>query len=119
MSNTNTPLHLAIQNGNIEIVKILLENQCDFHAVNPDGLTPLQLATQTGNAEIVSMLLRHGVGLNPKAIPPSPASQAPPQVNVSPTPPPMPTDDPFEGLGPATVPAGKVDPKILKITTYV
>ena len=56
MSNTNTPLHLAVQNGNIEIVKMLLDAGHDLNAVNADDLTPLQLAIQLGHTEIVTLL---------------------------------------------------------------
>ncbi|MGL6196758.1 MAG: ankyrin repeat domain-containing protein [Thermoguttaceae bacterium] len=110
MSNTNSPLHVAIQNGNIEICKILLENQCDVHAVNSEGLTPLQLATQTGNAEMVTLLLKYGAGANPKIVPSTafePISQS------------IPLHDPFEGLGPESFSTNRVDPTSLKIIAFV
>lgn len=62
MSNTDSPLHIAIRDNNIEIAKLLLASQCDIHAANAEGLTPLQLATQAGNAEMVTLLLQHGAG---------------------------------------------------------
>ncbi len=57
MTNTNTPLHIAVQNGNAEIVKILLASDCDVNARNADGLTPLDLATMANNTEIVALLI--------------------------------------------------------------
>ena len=69
MSN-DSPLHIAVKNNNIDLVKMLLESQCDVHAVNAEGLTPLQLATQTGNTEIVALLLQHGAGRQAAPTPP-------------------------------------------------
>jgi len=62
MSNSDSPLHIAVRSNNIEIVKVLLENQCDIHATDAEGRTPLQLATQAGNTEMVALLLQHGAG---------------------------------------------------------
>ena len=59
MSNTNTSLHLAVQNGNIDIVKMLLDAGNDLNAVNAEGQTPLDLAITTNNAEIVRLLVEH------------------------------------------------------------
>ena len=53
----NTSLHIAIQNGNIEIVKTLLADGCDLNARNAEGQTPLELATALNNEEIVRVLL--------------------------------------------------------------
>jgi len=64
----NTPLHIAIQNGNLEIVKALLADGCDIGVRNADGLTPLDLATKLNQEEIVRLLLEHGAG----RLPPSP-----------------------------------------------
>lgn len=81
MSNTDSPLHIAIRDNNIEIAKLLLANQCDLQAVNTEGLTPLQLATKMGNAEMVALLLQHGTGKRP-----DPSSQPSPQSGHSPAP---------------------------------
>jgi len=58
----NTPLHIAIQNNNIEIVKALLADGCDLNERNADGLNPLDLATMLNNEEIVRLLLEYGAG---------------------------------------------------------
>jgi len=58
----NTPLHIAIQNNNIEIVKALLADGCDLNERNADGLNSLDLATMLNNEEIVRLLLEHGAG---------------------------------------------------------
>ena len=57
MSNQNTPLHTAVQNGNIEIVKLLLDAGHDPNEANAEGLTPLHIAAQTGNAGIATLLV--------------------------------------------------------------
>jgi ankyrin repeat protein len=62
----NTPLHIAIQNGNIEIIKSLLADGCNVHARNNEGLTPLDLATTLNSEEIVHLLLEHGAGHPPQ-----------------------------------------------------
>jgi hypothetical protein len=68
----NTPLHIAIQNGNIEIIKALLADGCEtIHVRNADGQTPLDLATAMNNEEIVHLLLEHGAGHPPPMPPPS------------------------------------------------
>jgi ankyrin repeat protein len=62
MSNTNTPLHLAVQNGNIAIVEMLLDAGHDLNAVNADGPTPHQLAVQLGHTKIVTLLAEKNKG---------------------------------------------------------
>ena len=81
MSNTNTPLHLAVQNGNIEIIKTLLTSGGDLDARNADGLTPLDLAITSNNKEIVQLLLEHKDGAK---VPTSPAFSfpAPPSAPI-------------------------------------
>ena len=59
MSNTNTSLHLAVQNGNIDIVKMLLEAGHNPNEVNADSLTALDLAVMVNNTEVVQLLLEH------------------------------------------------------------
>ena len=56
MLNSNTSLHLAVQNGNIDIVKMLLEAGHSPNEVNADGLSPLGLAVQMGHTDIVTLL---------------------------------------------------------------
>lgn len=63
MSDSNTPLHVAVQNGNLEIVQILLDSGFDVNTCNSQGQTPLYLATRAGHADIVSLLLKRGASL--------------------------------------------------------
>jgi len=69
--HASTPLHNAIQNGNIEIIKVLLADGCEtIHVRNADGQTPLDLATAMDNEEIVRLLLEYGAGHPPPLPPP-------------------------------------------------
>uniref|UniRef100_UPI0020799703 ankyrin repeat domain-containing protein n=1 Tax=Spiroplasma endosymbiont of Lariophagus distinguendus TaxID=2935082 RepID=UPI0020799703 len=52
-----TPLHLAIEKENLEIVKTLLDNDADVNMQNKDSKTPLHLAIEKENLEIVKELL--------------------------------------------------------------
>jgi hypothetical protein len=64
----NTSLHIAVQNGNVEIIKMLLADGCpSIHVRNAEGQTPLDLATAMNNEEIVRLLLEHGAGHPPQS----------------------------------------------------
>jgi ankyrin repeat protein len=56
-----TALSYACENGNTEIVRILMTKACDL--VTPDNFnaTPLKYACSKGHTEIVSLLLEAGV----------------------------------------------------------
>ena len=69
----NTPLHIAIRNGNIEIVKALLADGCNLGERDADGLTPLDLAAKLNHDEIVRLLLERGAG----HLPPPPTGTIP------------------------------------------
>ena len=66
--NGKTPLHAACQNGDIEIVKKLLDDdRTEVNLVNPyDGNNALMYASAEGHSEIVDLLLRRKVDLNTK-----------------------------------------------------
>ena len=62
-------LHLAVENGYVHGVKILLEHGADAEALVKDkghDLTPLRLAIRRGHnqTEVVHKLLRHGARIN-------------------------------------------------------
>ncbi|MBZ6431877.1 MAG: ankyrin repeat domain-containing protein [Acinetobacter pittii] len=57
----DTALDLAIRNGHVGAVKLLLQNEADANRVSPDGKTPLYAATLAPNSgRIVELLLKHG-----------------------------------------------------------
>jgi len=55
-----TPLHAAAQNGQIEMVELLLEYGADPTARSQDGRTPADLAWERGHLEIVDLLKSEG-----------------------------------------------------------
>jgi ankyrin repeat protein len=59
-----TPLHLACDNGHIDIVNILLKCNSSVNLCNTDGYTPLHLACYNGNIDIVNILLKCNSSVN-------------------------------------------------------
>lgn len=53
-------LHIAAQNGNDRIVRMLLRHQSDINERDSDGLTPLYYATVGGHEQVVTSLLERG-----------------------------------------------------------
>ncbi|KAF8632601.1 hypothetical protein AX15_001806 [Amanita polypyramis BW_CC] len=51
-----TPLHLAADRGNLDIVNLLLEKGADVSLKDPDDLTALELADVAGHEDIVKLL---------------------------------------------------------------
>jgi ankyrin repeat protein len=56
-----TPLHFACIDGNIDIVKVLLENGVDVNLTNASGQTPLHVACSKGHTDVVQLLIDSGV----------------------------------------------------------
>lgn len=54
----DTPLHLAVRNGQFELVRMLLRRGIVIDAKNNDDHTSLHLASEAGQVEIVQLLLR-------------------------------------------------------------
>ena len=55
-----TPMSLAAEVGNTEMLKVLLEVGADADSPNPDGQTALLAVARTGNVEAAQLLLDHG-----------------------------------------------------------
>ena len=60
-----TPLHLAVQEHHIDIVRLLLEKGADPKLASAVGCTPLHLATGWGLVECTRLLLDHGADPQP------------------------------------------------------
>ncbi|KAL8122420.1 hypothetical protein AgCh_018949 [Apium graveolens] len=55
----NTALHLAVSNHNVDIVKVLVEEDpTDTHIQNSDGDSPVYLAAERGYNDIVKLICR-------------------------------------------------------------
>jgi ankyrin repeat protein len=52
----NTPLHYAVESGNIEIVKLLLENGAISNNKNLRGFSTIDIAKELGHSEISKLL---------------------------------------------------------------
>lgn len=59
--NDRTPLLLACNEGNVEVVKILIENGADVNLIDRNGTTPLMTAVSSGNIDIVEILLMNAL----------------------------------------------------------
>ncbi|XP_062394958.1 B-cell lymphoma 3 protein [Sardina pilchardus] len=60
-----SPLHLAVQSGNKEQVKLLLKNGADINAVdNKSGRSPLMHAVEANSMEMVNLLIECGCDVN-------------------------------------------------------
>ncbi|XP_076655935.1 uncharacterized protein LOC143360718 isoform X2 [Halictus rubicundus] len=62
--HSDTPLHLAIVNGDIEIVKMLLDRGADIDAKNKCGCTPLYNAVRNKKMKVIELLLKHRANVN-------------------------------------------------------
>lgn len=59
-----TPLILASQSGNLEVVKLLLASGANVASFTENGCTPLSLAAQNGHFNVASVLLSAGANVN-------------------------------------------------------
>jgi len=62
----NTPLHLAMNMGYIDIVKLLLAKGADVNARDSYSSTPLHYAAKSGRKDIAELLLAKGAEVNAK-----------------------------------------------------
>lgn len=61
----NTPLHVAVQNNAIEIIKVLLDHKnVKINKRNEESHSPLYLACFNGNPDIIKILIEKGAKLD-------------------------------------------------------
>ncbi|XP_046383814.1 ankyrin-3-like [Ischnura elegans] len=58
-----SPIHLAVQKGSMEMVKLLLSKGAEINSLGK-GKTPLHIATHNGYPPMVELLLDHGADVN-------------------------------------------------------
>ena len=59
-----TPMHMAIQEDQVEVVKALLARSADLTSVTRAGWTPAHMVALTNNVEIAELLLAAGMSLD-------------------------------------------------------
>lgn len=62
--NWGTPLHVAVDQGNLALAKFLLENKADVNSLNRKGGAPLAIAVEKGDLDLAKLLLDHGADVN-------------------------------------------------------
>src|SRR6267142_1184259 len=63
----STPLHLASQQGHVEVAHFLVENGADATARDKSGQTPLHEASKGGHIELAQFLVEHGASATASA----------------------------------------------------
>lgn len=59
-------LHIASENGNLKLVKSLIDVGCDCNVKSDYGYTPLHYASKNGKYEVVEILISAGANVNAK-----------------------------------------------------
>lgn len=60
----DTPLHIAAQNGYIEVCRVLLANNASTSVENSNHLTPCDLAFKKGHKKVYETLVSKGLSYN-------------------------------------------------------
>lgn len=65
-TDTDTPLHWALKNGQVYASKLLIDNGADVNAKNNDGHTPLHYACVFGHVDAAKLLIHNEANVNAK-----------------------------------------------------
>jgi ankyrin repeat protein len=60
----STPLHVACQQGNVEVIQWLLERKADPNIANREGKTALAKASEQGKLLVVKLLMQYNADVN-------------------------------------------------------
>uniref|UniRef100_A0A8D9EF48 Serine/threonine-protein phosphatase 6 regulatory ankyrin repeat subunit B n=1 Tax=Cacopsylla melanoneura TaxID=428564 RepID=A0A8D9EF48_9HEMI len=58
-----TPLHIAVENGDDDMVQMLLLRNANLNTIHTFGSSPLQVAIKEESVEIVLLILKHGISI--------------------------------------------------------
>jgi len=61
------PIHLAAEQGNLDMVNLLFELDANLSRIDENGLEPIHLASRKGHKEVVQSLIEKGVDPNVRA----------------------------------------------------
>jgi ankyrin repeat protein len=57
-------LDQAARNGQVEIVRLLIDHGANLHTADTNGWTPLHVSSRSGHLEVVKLLLRRGMDID-------------------------------------------------------
>jgi len=60
----NSPLHVAVEYGNVEIAQFLLSSGAKINSKNSEKQTPLMMLDDDATPELVNLLISHGAKIN-------------------------------------------------------
>jgi ankyrin repeat protein len=61
-----TPLHLAVQNGSVDLTRLLIEQGGDVTAQDNHRRTPLHIVAKNGRLDLTCLLIEHGACDSPE-----------------------------------------------------
>ena len=66
--SNDTPLHLALKMGHVDVARVLLEHGAEVTSQNCLGVTPLHLASERGLVELADLLIERGADLSAERV---------------------------------------------------